>query len=355
LVDEVIIAAAGGGKTTRIVERAVVKGADQVALVTYTTNNVREIRRKFCEHSAALPAHVEIWSWYRFLLHELARPYQRALVDRRIDGLQWVEGRSAQYVKQTDTRRYYLSEGRLVYSDKIARFVIECNKTTGGAVIGRLSERFHTIFVDEIQDMAGYDLDLLELILRSNIKLILVGDHRQATFSTNNAAKNKAYAGVKIINKFREWEKAGLVLLTYATETHRCHQLIADLADAFFPDEPKTVSSNVAVTGHDGVFLVSAKNVAAYVEKYRPQVLRLNRTTPCDNYPTMNFGDSKGLTFDRVLIYLHKKGRDWLASGHFKYVEDSATKMYVGITRARHSVAFVFDGDAKVPRLVRHS
>lgn len=353
MADEIVIAAAGGGKTTRIVERAVEHEVGHIALVTYTTNNVQEIKRKFCQHGAALPAHAEIWSWYRFLLHELARPYQRAMIDGRIDGLHWVEGRSAMYVKQADTLRYYLSGGRLAYSDKIAQFIIECNKATGGAVIARLEERFQTIFVDEIQDMAGYDLDLLELILRSNINLILVGDHRQATFTTNNAPKNKAYIGVKIINKFREWEKAGLATLTYATETHRCHQLIADLADAFFPHEPKTVSKNGAVTGHDGVFLVSSGRVSAYVEQFQPHVLRLNRTTPCNGYPSMNFGESKGLTFERVLIFPHKKGRDWLASGNFKHVEASAAKMYVGISRARHSVAFVFDGETKVPGLLR--
>jgi len=355
LADEVIIAAAGGGKTTRIVERAVVHKVGHTALITYTTNNVQEIRHKFYMHGSALPAHVEIWSWYRFLLHEMARPYQRALLDRRIDGLHWVEGRSAMYVKQADTLRYYLSGGRLVYSDKIAQLIIECNKVTGGAVIERLAERFHTIFVDEIQDMAGYDLDLLELILRSNIDLVLVGDHRQATFRTNNSVKNKAYAGVNVINKFREWEKAGLVTLTYTTETHRCHQLIADFADAFFPGEPKTSSKNTAVTEHDGVFLISAKSVAAYVDHFQPQILRLDRRTPCDSYPAMNFGESKGMTFNRVLIFPHKKARDWLASGQFKHVEDSASKMYVGISRARHSVAFVFDDEAKVSGLTRFS
>ncbi len=196
--------------------------------------------------------------------------------------------------------------------------------------------------------MAGYDLDLLELILRSKIDLVMVGDHRQATYSTNNAAKNGAYAGAKIIAKFREWEKAGLVTLSYARETHRCHQLIADLANSFYPAEPKTISNNEVVTGHDGAFLVSAQSVPAY------QVLRLDRRTQCDGYTAMNFGESKGMTFDRVLIFPHGKGRQWLASGKYDHVRDLAAKMYVGVTRARHSVAFVFDDPSQVPGLVRY-
>ncbi len=355
MASEIVIAAAGGGKTTRIVERASNSLADHVALVTYTINNVLEIKHKFYELKPALPAHVEIWSWYRFLLHELARPYQRALLDHRIDGLQWVEGRSALYVKQANTDRYYLSNGRLAYSDKIAQLVIACNEQTGGAVIERLAQRFNTIFVDEIQDMAGYDLDLLELILRSSIDLVLVGDHRQATFSTNNSAKNRAYGGVKIVNKFREWEKANLCAIIYEQQTHRCNQSVASFADSFFPTEPKTVSTNTTVTGHDGVFLVSTQNVPAYVEKFQPQVLRLDRKTSCAEYPAMNFGEVKGMTFDRVLIFPHKKGKEWLASGQLRHVVGSAAKMYVGVTRARHSVAFVFDDESKVLGLARFS
>ena len=59
----------------------------------------------------------------------------------------------------------------------------------------------------------------------------------------------------------------------------------------------------------------------------------------------MNFGDSKGMTFERVLIFPHKKGQHWLRTGDLSHIEGSASKLYVGITRARHSVTFVFDGD----------
>jgi DNA helicase-2/ATP-dependent DNA helicase PcrA len=186
------------------------------------------------------------------------------------------------------------------------------------------------------------------LILRSRVKLTLVGDHRQATFRTNNAAKNSAFVGIRIIDKFREWHKAGLGTLSYEQETYRCHQAIADLADAFFPQEPRTVSRNEATTGHDGVFAIQSTSLHDYVNRYRPQVLRLNKLTSCEGYEAMNYGESKGLTFDRVLIFPHKMGKQWLSSGDFSHVVDSAAKMYVGITRARYSVAFVIDAEVGV-------
>ena len=350
-----MIAAAGSGKTTHIVERVREQKHGKIAVVTYTNNNVQEIKNKSFDRFGTLPLHAEIWSWFRFLLHEMARPYQRALLNRRIEGLAWVDGRSTRNVSRANTTPFFLSNDGKIYSDKISLFIIECNKQAGGAVISRLEDRFQKIFVDEIQDMAGYDLDLLELILRSKIDIFMVGDHRQATFATNKAAKNAAYAGPNIILKFREWEREGLLTLSHASETHRCHQLIADLADSFYPAEPRTISKNLIITGHDGAFLVSADSVAAYIERFQPQVLRLDRRTACDGYAAMNFGESKGMTFERVLIFPHGKGHQWLASGNYNHVKASAAKMYVAITRARHSVAFVYNGQSQVSGLMRYS
>ncbi|MDO8838449.1 MAG: UvrD-helicase domain-containing protein [Parvibaculum sp.] len=354
MASEVIIAAAGGGKTTRLTARAHAHEAGKVALVTYTTTNVQEIKNKLYEIHAAPPAHTEVWSWYRFLLHEMARPYQSAILDRRIDGLAWVKGRSPR-VARDKAIPFFLSKGNDIYSDKIARFIVDCNEQTGGAVAARLEDRFHTIFIDEIQDMAGYDLEVLELILRSKINLVMVGDHRQATYRTNNAAKNSSFSRGGIVSKFRDWERHGLVTISYEQETHRCHQLIADFADSFYPAEPKTLSKNKCVTGHDGVFLVSTQSVPTYIAKYNPQVLRLDRRTPCGGYDAMNFGESKGMTFGRVLIFPHGKGKEWLKSGNYDYVKGSVEKMYVGVTRARHSVAIVFDGPSPLSGVVRYS
>jgi DNA helicase-2/ATP-dependent DNA helicase PcrA len=217
-----------------------------------------------------------------------------------------------------------------------------------------LEQRFDRIYVDEVQDLAGYDIDLIELVLRSKIKLTLVGDHRQSTFRTNNSARNSGYVGIKTKRKFEEWQDQGLCKLAYELETHRCNQFIADLADMFFSKEPKTISLNAANTGHDGVFAVHSSDVGAYVTRYRPQILRLDVRTDCRGYDAMNFGESKGTTFDRVLIFPHKLGIKWLSSGNFTHVSGSASKLYVGITRARHSVAFVLDEDVKVAGVCRY-
>lgn len=351
-VNRVIIAAAGGGKTTRIAREAIEESTRKVALVTYTLNNVKVMQDKLYLLAGVPPPHVEVFSWFSFLLRELARPYRNALHGKRIEGLYFVEGRSSTYAKSSNINKYYFTEGQLIYSDKIARFVCECDKATNGAVMNRLKERFDHIYVDEVQDLAGYDLDLLQRMLEAGIQLTLVGDHRQATFSTNNAAKNAGYAKSDIILKFEEWCEAGLLELTYEIDSYRCQQSIVDLADMFFEGEPKTSSQNTTFTGHDGVFSIQSAMVDEYVVRFRPQVLRLDRKTPCGEYFALNFGESKGMTFDRVLIFPHKGAVQWLISGDFSKVLGSAAKMYVGITRAKSSVTFVFDGQSAVPGII---
>ncbi|MCA1431351.1 UvrD-helicase domain-containing protein [Bradyrhizobium sp. BRP20] len=353
-MNNVVVSAAGGGKTTRIVTEALGETKKRCALVTYTQNNVAEIKGKIYQINRCIPVHVEVWSWYSFLLRELARPYQSTLIGSRIPGIHWTQGRSDRYAKQTEIKRFYFGEQGFIYSDKIAQFVLACNEASAGAVIRRLEERFDLIYIDEFQDLAGYDLDLIELILRSRVQVNLVGDHRQATFRTNNSARNSAYSGIKVILKIREWENLKLCKTIYQAETYRCNQRIANIADGFFPREPKTKSLNDELTGHDGVFAVNSSDIEAYVERYRPQVLRLDVKTDCRGYEPMNFGESKGLTFERVLIFPHKLAKTWLASGDIKHVEKSASKMYVGVSRARHSVAFVYDGALGVTGIERY-
>jgi DNA helicase II / ATP-dependent DNA helicase PcrA len=342
--NRIIISAAGGGKTTRVVDQALASTQGITALVTYTRSNVREIQLKIFERSPVVPPHIEVLSWYTFLLRELARPYRAARHNQRIDGIHWVEGKSAIYAAEHNTAEHYFLNGDRIYSDKISKFICACDEASGGATMRRLKERFGHIIIDEVQDMAGYDLDVLELILKADIPITLVGDHRQAILSTNNSAKNKQFFGPAIIKKFEIWQKAKLIVIEYETHTHRGNQAIADLGDGFFPNEPKTISKNTVVTGHDGIFLVASADIDEYVKRFSPQALRYNSKTFCGEHTAMNFGEAKGLTFPRVLIFPHGGAKSWLLSGKLSHIEKSSARMYVAATRARFSAAFVYDG-----------
>ncbi|MNE65435.1 hypothetical protein D3C80_1609140 [compost metagenome] len=55
----------------------------------------------------------------------------------------------------------------------------------------------------------------------------------------------------------------------------------------------------------------------------------------------MNFGEAKGLSFDRVLIYPTKPFTDWLLDNNFDLPPTSRSKLYVALTRAKYSVGIV--------------
>ncbi|NGO62479.1 UvrD-helicase domain-containing protein [Rhizobium daejeonense] len=346
--NRIVIAAAGGGKTTRIVDEVLALPEKRAAIITYTRNNVHEIQSKFHQRARIIPENVEILSWYTFLLREMARPYQDTKIDRRIDGIRWVETTLDRFARKDDPDRYYLGGTSSIYSNKLAEFVEACNSASSGAVIRRLEQRFERVYIDEIQDVAGYDIDIIEAMLRSKLEVVLVGDPRQSTYSTNNSSRHKKFRGPDIVHKFKDWEKKRLAVLEHHVDTHRCNQKIADLADSFYPLHERTKSRNEKSTGHDGIFFVKASSVSAYVEAFQPQVLRLKVTTDCLGLPALNFGESKGMTFDRVLIFPHKKGTNWLRTGNYEYVSGVLAELYVGVSRARYSVSFVHDGETAI-------
>jgi len=341
----VVIAAAGSRKTTFVVEEAIKRTKQKILVLTYTIYNLNQIRQYFIEQVGVVPGNVTVQSWFQFLLQDCSRPYQPVVYDKkRIETICFVEGKSCPYVPKKDVEQYYFADGERIYTDKISDFACTCNQDSGGLVMNRLEEIYDFIFIDEVQDLAGYDFDFLELLFQSRIEIVAVGDSRQATYFTNCSPKNKKYKGQNIIALFRDWEKKGLCTIAERNDCYRCNQQICDVADGLYPDMPKTQSKNGDVTGHDGVYIVSGDGLEEYVKKYRPTVLRYNRTTKTEGLRGLNFGVSKGQSFERILIFPNGPIKDFLKTKNVDKLKDKTKALlYVAITRARHSVAFVYD------------
>lgn len=345
----VIIACAGSGKTTRLAEEALCSRDRRIAMVSYTNNNVREIVAKFGRRNSGVPEHVDVMTWFGFLLRECARPYQRAkYAERRIESLLFVNQQSARYVKEEDTGRHYLANGELIYSDKIAKFVLECEAKSNHAVTNRLAKIYSDVFIDEFQDLAGWDLEILRMLMKSDIRVTLVGDPRQHIYSTNPAQKNKQYLGIKVVDLVESWEQGGLCSVEHMNSTYRCGGQICDFSNALWPGMDAMTPVRNDTTGHDGVFLVAQRVVKDYVNQFRPKILRHDKRAETYGCEALNFGLSKGLEFERVLIVPTGPIRRYLRSGTLTHVEKARDRLHVAVTRAWHSVAFVLDGESSV-------
>ena len=347
--NKIIIASAGSGKTTSIIAEAGNSTEKKCALITYTNNNTAELREKALELFGYVPATMTVSTWYRFLLRHFIRPYQRHLYEPKVRTFKRVQGRSAKYIRKDDPRYYFMSEGEM-YMDKASQFACVVIEESGGLPLQRFTRIYDHLYIDEVQDLAGYDLDLLKHLIDTEVELTLVGDVRQATYRTNPSAKNSKYSGPNIITKFKEWCKSDHTSIEYQAHSYRCVQSICDFADTFYPELPSTVSRNNNATGHDGVFAVRKSDVDHYMKDFSPQPLRLKRNSEVLPGCPLNYGEAKGKGFERVLMFPHKKLLDVLKTGDVKKLgnsDETRAKVYVGITRAYQSVGIVVPDEFK--------
>lgn len=348
VMNELTLAVAGGGKTQSIIDAC--GGRDRpcperTLAITYTRTGQRELttrlRRAFPR--AVPPA---VTGWYAFLQRHFVRPYLPRLYEgERLRGFNF-DGDPGRFARG---RARFLDRAGCAYRLHLAKLAHTVLEAADEAPIDRLERTYTHIFVDEVQDLVGWDLEVLDRLLKSRVHVQVVGDLRQSILETNpHDAKNKQYRGVEMLKWFQAREGRTLTI-RHQTETHRCNQAIADLADSVFGEKygfKQTKSLQTIKTGHDGVFAVQPGHVPQYVDSFAPHCLR-HSLASAKNYPLdfRNFGEAKGLTFDRVLIVPTKPIEKFLVAGQ-ELAGRSACAFYVGVTRAKHSVALVLSSTA---------
>lgn len=351
--DTLFIASAGAGKTTYFVKEAL-KYKETILITTFTEENEREIRKKFVElNNGIIPSNVTIKTWFSFLIEHGAKPYQGKLTDKKINGLLLVNhksglkfrGRFPTYFGESEVDKHYFTNDHCIYSDKLSKFVIRCNQKSNGYVVKRVSALFKYIFIDEVQDMAGYDLEFIKLLIKSDSIINLAGDPRQVTYHTHFSEKYRQYANGKI-KDFIETECGNLgcsIDMETLKGSWRNNQIICDFANQLFTEYPQCNSLQTKVTGHDGVFLVRERDVERYLEEFTPLQLRYDRRTKNIDqfYEVKNFGEAKGLTCKRVLLYPTPKITKWVLEGEEIDSFETRCKLYVALTRAKYSVAII--------------
>jgi superfamily I DNA/RNA helicase len=340
--NEVVLAAAGSGKTRRLIAEALSDQDSRVLITTYTRENLAEIEARLWSAPHGKTCTIAAMTWFEFLLRDAIKPYQSFKTEiLRIRSINFAT-KKPMYAKKSSFESYYLDSSDNIYSDEVSDMACMLNDVSKGKVIRRLEQLYDTILIDEMQDLAGWDLDFVELLLKSNIRIVLVGDPRQAVYSTNRTSKNKNYRGMRITGWIDKLQRKNLCSKKDLLVSYRCSQTICDFADALFPDLPSTTSCHKSIVDSSGVYFVRREDVERYIEAFRPQCLRWNKSNVRTGSNARNFGDVKGKEFRRVLIYPTAKILNYLESG--KPLEGIAlAKFYVAITRASDSVGIVTD------------
>jgi DNA helicase-2/ATP-dependent DNA helicase PcrA len=277
--------------------------------------------------------------WFSFLINECIKPYQAALtgVPFAVRGLNFL-GQAPRYGKNESVERYL--DGNLdVYRDRVSQLAVHINRLTNGLVSHRLERCFSHIFIDELQDCAGYDLEVLDMLLATSLNVVLMGDPRQTIITTNHGNLNRKYRG-KGLWKWVE-ERSGHLVKEERIVNHRCCAEICAVADSIFPDLPPSTSGQTRATTHDGVFFVRESDLDWYLRTYNPDVvLRYSKAINTFGLPATNIGVAKGDTFDRVVVFPTKPMNEFLRNRDHRGF-NTPEHLYVALTRARFSVAFI--------------
>lgn len=345
MAGRLIVAAAGSGKTELLVTEALSVLPERALLTTYTNRNTAELSARLRQKAAAVPPHIDVFNWCTFLFRHGIAPYQHYLaLPNRIRQVSPERapsyGKGAGSVARTNVRRYFLDVRGRVYNDRVSDLACEINARSGGRVVARLGKIYQHLYIDEVQDLAGWDLTLVELLLTLPASVTLVGDPRQRTYATTTSKKNARAGADPFDTMLTRLTSANLVTVQERTDSHRCCQEICSFADGLYPEQPTTRGVTPPEHEHAGVFYVRIRDVASYTVEYTPVALRWDKRADTAGMTAVNFGEAKGATHDRVLIFPTRTILSYLHSGT-ELTSSAKAKFYVALTRARHSAAIV--------------
>ncbi len=219
----IILAVAGSGKTSLIVNK--LSSEKRSLVITYTENNFKNLKRKIISEFGFFPKGIQLYTYFSFLYRFCYRPF--LLNEFPARGIWWeTPPNYTMRLKRTDPR-YYINPAAKLYHNRIAKLLE--TKDIYPLLNERLEKYFENIFVDEVQDFAGHDFNLLMNICKANTDIALVGDYFQHTFDTSRDGavnKNLYENASKYISNF---VKSGIQVDSETlSHSYRCSPTLCD-------------------------------------------------------------------------------------------------------------------------------
>lgn len=367
--NEVVFAAAGNGKTYSICKQAkeIVENQNGcVLLISYTNEGIHSLEKEYRkQNDGILHEKVIIKSWYSFVLSEFIKPYQCLLnlkekfykkdldfnvPENFVSSIAFYSDEPPRWFGQRHIQ-YYINSAGDVYPDRTSELACLCNLHADGKAISRIENIYSNIFIDELQDYAGWDLELIKLLFESKVSMTCVGDYKQATYRTNNSSKNKVYRDENVRKFFHLLEKQGKCKVAYDNTTRRFNQEICNYVNTIYNDPESAVEENAekgadVETENKGVYIVASKKLTEYCNYYTPVILRYNKTSNIEfehECTVLNYGAAKGATYDRIVIMPVRTVLPFVTKQGEITSNQTRSKFYVACTRAKHSIVFVVD------------
>lgn len=340
----IYVAGAGTGKTTMLREIALERCADQKVLyLTYTDANAAEFCDAIVKQVGHMPVTIKVMTWFSFLLVHGVRPFPAKGFTHRIDRMVFNDRdpRNARGVRRGD-ERYYCPRPGTAYRTRLSDLAVLCNEQWNGEVVRRVCDIFGVILVDEAQDFAGYDYNLLRAMMDQSEEMVVVGDPRQQTYRTGAKAKNKDNPNI-----FDFFEKNTRYVVDSSTlsVTHRCSGDIISLANHLYDEYSPVAPSDGRLRNPIGrVSKIQRSDLETWDLSRKARTVALvwdSRTNVPEGFQVMTMGESKGLTLGDVVIFPTGEMKKWIEKRPSKLRGVTKAKFYVAITRASGDLFFI--------------
>lgn len=331
----VVFAVAGSGKTRKIVNR--LEKGGRCLVLTYTENNHADIRRRVIERFGCVPETVTIQTYFSFLNRFCYRPLLFMALRSQGVSFKMPPSFSARLPLNNDKR--YLDPGRRVYHCRMAKLLDV--KGCIQELVSRIERYFDVVCVDEVQDFAGHDFNLLIQLSHAKVDMLLAGDFYQHTYDTSRDGTVNRNLHADYTKYRLRFEEAGFYVdVTSLVNSHRCSKDVCDFIKF------KLGIDIASAAGHrTQVTLVDSAAEADRLYSSRETVKLFYQQHELYGCHSNNWGGAKGLDhFHDVCVVLNKKS--WIAcqSGAMLWASPiTKNKLYVACSRARGNLYITSD------------
>ncbi|MCM2339487.1 MAG: AAA family ATPase [Burkholderiales bacterium] len=336
---KIILAVAGSGKTSLIIDNLNLE--KRFLLITYTKSNTKNLRDGIIEKFGYFPDNIQLYSYFPFLYGFCFKPFLSYKL--KVKGIFWDFPPEYTLKKKRSDLSFYLTEGRRLYHNRIAKLLQELNVLDD--INERLEKYYDCLYIDEIQDFAGHDFDLLKSLVRAKLEIKLVGDFYQHTFDTSRdgTTNNDLHNDYK--EYIKNFEQLGIKPDTeHLNKSWRCTPTICNFITENLKIEIYSHKNNMST-----VEFISDPKIIEEIFSNNNVVKLFYRESSKYKCLSRNWGDSKGENkFEDVCVVLNKT-----TMKHFKdkklskLVSGTKNKLYVACSRPHRNLFFIEEESIK--------
>lgn len=326
-----ILAVAGAGKTTDITNKIDVN--DKTLIITYTENNYNILKNKIINKFKGIPNNIKIYTYFTFLYKFCFLPLKKGF---KVKGLDF-NNNPNRFIKSTDIKYYYNSFSKKMYHNRLAKI---CLDNYSDQIIKRIEKYFDYVYIDEIQDFASHDFNLLLNLVRANCNFLLVGDFYQHTFDTSrdgNTNSNIYNNYNNYIDKIKSYDSKIKVDMTNFVKSKRCSKQVCAFITEYLKIKIESYNNN-----DSEIKEIYEDEIDKIVNDDNIVKLFYQNSKKYDVKNVNNWGNSKGNTYIDTCVILNKNSYEMYQKHKLNELSPSTkNKLYVALSRATNNVYIV--------------